>query len=82
MDNRNWWSILCNGDDLLTVQIEIELLRKYERFVCETEELLNIIEAQDILSRGFIGMGKNILQEKASRFKHQVRRLKKLLEEM
>ena len=47
----------------------------------EVSELFDIMEARKTLDAGFIGMGKNIMEEKAGRLLSQIRRIKKLLEQ-
>ncbi len=57
-----------------------DLSGKYQRLLAEVAYLLDILEAREILNKGFIGMGKNIMQEKAGRYTSQIRRIRKLLE--
>lgn len=52
----------------------------YPQLLSEVQELLACYDAGELIRKGFIGMGKNILQEKAGRFKYQIRRVRKLVE--
>lgn len=58
-----------------------DLSDRYQQLRAEVADLLDIIEAQRTLERGYIGMGKNIMQEKAGRYLSQVRRIRRLLDE-
>ncbi len=58
-----------------------DLSGRYQRLKSEVRELLNMYDAGETIRKGFIGMGKNILQEKAGRFQSQIRRVRKLVDE-